>query len=118
LSDRVIYVHDLHLPTLLRGAAGAVMINSTVGLQAISYGTPVKVLGAAVYDIAGLTFQGALADFWRAPGSVDDQLYRAFRSYLLYINQANGSFAKRLAGVRSATGIRWFPGAPSPRGGA
>lgn len=115
LAERVIYVHDLHLPTLLRGAAGAVMINSTVGLQAISYGTPVKVLGAAVYDMPGLTFQGTLADFWRSPGSVDDQLYRAFRSYLLYTNQANGSFAKRLASVRSATGIRWFPGGPSPR---
>lgn len=115
LANRVIYVHDLHLPTLLRSAAGAVMINSTVGLQAISYGTPVKVLGDAVYDMPGLTFQGALADFWRAPGTVDDQLYRAYRSYLLYANQANGSFAKRLAGVRTPTGIRWFPGGGSTR---
>jgi capsule polysaccharide modification protein KpsS len=108
ISARLRYVHDLHLPTLLRRALGAVMINSTVGLQAISYGTPVKVLGDAVYDMPGLTHQGSLDTFWRAPESVDDELYRGFRSYLLHTNQANGSFALRLRGLPSPTGIRWF----------
>lgn len=108
LGDRIIYVHDLHLPTLLRSARGAVMINSTVGLQSISYGTPVKVLGDAVYDMPGLTYQGTLEEFWRAQGSVDQELYRAFRTYLLLTNQANGSFAVRLKDVPTPTGIRWF----------
>ena len=106
--DRLIYVHDLHLPTLLRRARGAVMINSTVGLQATSYGTPVKVLGDAVYDMPGLTFQGSLAEFWRDPGAVDQALYKAFRSYLLCTNQANGSYAKRLASVPTGAGVKWF----------
>jgi capsule polysaccharide modification protein KpsS len=110
LSGRVVYLHDQHLPTLLRQARGAVMINSTVGLQAISYGTPVKVLGHAVYDMPGLTSQGTLDQFWNDAGAVDDELYKAFRTYLLHANQANGSFAKRLPGVHSPTGIRWFPG--------
>jgi len=108
VSERLRYVHDLHLPTLLRRAVGAVMINSTVGLQSISYGTPVKVLGDAVYDMPGLTHQGTLDEFWRAPGSVDDELYRGFRNYLLHTNQANGSFTRPLAGVPTPTGIRWF----------
>jgi capsule polysaccharide modification protein KpsS len=112
LRDRVIYLHDQHLPTLLRHALGAVMINSTVGLQAISYGTPVKVLGDAIYDMPGLTHQGTLAHFWRAPGAVDEELYRGFRSYLLYTNQANGSFAQRLENVPEGAGIRWFRGSP------
>jgi capsule polysaccharide modification protein KpsS len=112
LSGRVIYLHDQHLPTLLRHALGAVMINSTVGIQSISYGTPVKVLGDAVYDMPGLTHQGSLAEFWRDPGVVDDDLYRGFRSYLLYTNQANGSFARRLKGVPDGAGIRWFRGSP------
>jgi capsule polysaccharide modification protein KpsS len=111
LAERVVYVHDLHLPTLLRHARGAVMINSTVGLQAVSYGTPVKVLGHAVYDMQGLTYQGGLEQFWREPGGVDDELYRAFRTYLFYANQANGSFAKRLPGMSNETGVHWFPGA-------
>jgi capsule polysaccharide modification protein KpsS len=112
LHGRVIYLHDQHLPTLLRHARGAVMINSTVGLQAISYGRPVKVLGDAVYDMPGLTYQGPLEQFWQEVGTVDEELYKAFRTYLLCTNQANGSFAKRLPGVRSCTGIRWFPGPP------
>jgi capsule polysaccharide modification protein KpsS len=112
VSDRIVYLHDQHLPTLLRHALGAVMINSTVGIQSISYGTPVKVLGDAVYDMPGLTFQGSLAEFWRAPGVVDDELYRGFRSYLLHTNQANGSFARRLKGVPEGAGIRWFRGDP------
>lgn len=110
LGDRVVYVHDLHLPTLLRHARGAVMINSTVGLQAISYGTPVKVVGDAVYDMPGLTYQGPLEEFWGHPGGVDDELYKAFRTYLLYTNQANGSFVRPLQTVRTPTGVRWFPG--------
>lgn len=110
VQDRVIYLHDQHLPTLLRHAQGAVMINSTVGIQSISYGTPVKVLGDAVYDMPGLTHQGTLAEFWRAPGVVDDELYRGFRSYLLHTNQANGSYARRLKGLSEGAGIRWFRG--------
>lgn len=107
LEGRLIYVHDLHLPTLLRRAKGAVMINSTVGLQSISYGTPVKVLGDAVYDMPGLTYQGSLAEFWRNPGSVDRALYEGFRCYLLRNNQHNGSFARPLPGVATPTGILW-----------
>jgi capsule polysaccharide modification protein KpsS len=116
LTGRVRYVHDLHLPTLLRAARGSVMINSTVGLQSIQYGTPVKVLGDAVYDMPGLTHQGSLAEFWRDPGQVDDALYQAFRTYLLCVNQANGSFAKRLPTVTTGAGIRWFPGERDDRG--
>lgn len=107
LTQRVVHVHDLHLPTLLRHALGAVMINSTVGLQAVQDGTPVKVLGQAVYDMPGLTFQGSLAEFWRSPGEVDTELYRSFRSYLLRTNQANGSFYRRLPGGSLAAGVNW-----------
>jgi capsule polysaccharide modification protein KpsS len=109
IERRVIYVHDLHLPSLLRGALGAVMINSTVGLQAIQYGTPVKVLGDAVYDMPGLTNQGPLEQFWLQPGNVDEALFKAFRAYLLRVNQVNGSFARPLADADGAAGLRWFP---------
>ncbi len=83
------------------------MINSTVGLQAVQGATPVKVLGKAVYDMPGLTFQGSLAEFWRDPGEVDAELYRAFRSYLLRTNQANGSFYRRLSDNHLAAGVTW-----------
>src|SRR5690606_27659695 len=50
---RVRYVHDLHLPTLLRSARGVVTMNSTVGTSALRHGKPVKVLGRAIYDLPG-----------------------------------------------------------------
>jgi capsule polysaccharide modification protein KpsS len=108
IASRVIYLHDPHLPTLLRKARGAVMINSTVGLQSLHAGTPVKLLGDAIYDMPGMTYAGTLDEFWRNPGSVDTTLERAFRSYLLRTNQANGSFYRPLAGaVVGPSGVRW-----------
>lgn len=95
LADRVKYVHDLHLPTLLRNAAGVVLINSTVGLSALFHSTPVKVMGEAVYDMRGLTFQQSLDRFWRRPGTVDRKLFRQFRAYLIEASQLNGSFYGR-----------------------
>ncbi len=111
IGARMRYVHDLPLPALLKHARGVITINSTVGLQSIHHGTPVKALGRAVYDLPGLTHQGSLGDFLRDPGTIDAALYRAFRRYLLEANQANGSFARRPPGTRRGTGIRWFPGA-------
>jgi capsular polysaccharide export protein len=105
VEDRVDYVHDLHLPTLLRHALGTVVINSTVGLSALLHGTPVKTLGHAVYDLPGLTFQGSLDQFWTDPGRVDRTLNRQFRNYLAATSQLNGSFYSRTAGVPTASGL-------------
>ena len=44
LDDRVVYIHDTHLPTLLKHAHGVVTMNSTVGSAALFHNTPVKVL--------------------------------------------------------------------------
>jgi len=114
LQDRLRYVHDVHLPTLLKNARGTITINSTVGLSSIHHGTPVKVMGTAVYDMPGLTYPGTLAEFFRASGAVDAQLYGAFRRYLLRVNQANGNLYRRLRTLRSGTGVRWFPGESRP----
>lgn len=118
LNGRLLSVHDLHLPTLLRHARGCITINSTAGLQALHHGTPVKAMGTAVYDLPGLAHQGTLADFLRAPGCVDAALWGAFRRWLLWHNQFNGSFYARRGGGRRGTGVRWAlqpaPLAPPP----
>ena len=82
LHERVRYIHDQHLPTLLRHARGVVTVNSTTGLQALFHETPVITLGESVYDVEGLVFGGELDDFWRQPGQVDTRLFQAFRNYL------------------------------------
>jgi capsular polysaccharide export protein len=45
--------------------------SSTVGCQALARGVPVMALGKAIYDIAGLTHQGELDEFWNAPEAPD-----------------------------------------------
>lgn len=107
VTERVLYVHDLHLPTLLKHARGTVVINSTVGLSSLHHGTPVKALGEAPYDLPGLTCQSALEEFWGAPGPVDRALYRRFRAYLLATSQLNGNFYRRLAKIGNPMGVVW-----------
>lgn len=105
VEDRVYYVHDLHLPTLLDHAIGTVVINSTAGLSSLLHDTPVKTLGHAVYSMPGLSFQGTLDEFWNDPGHIDRRLNRRFRAYLAATSQLNGSFYSRPTGARNATGL-------------
>jgi capsular polysaccharide export protein len=104
-EDRVFYVHDLHLPTMLKHALGTIVVNSTAGLSSLLHNTPVITLGRTVYDMHGLTFQGKLDEFWQAPGKVDQELNRKFRSHLLMTNQINGDFYKTHASKTSQTGM-------------
>lgn len=110
LGERLHYVHDLHLPTLLRHAKGTITINSTVGLQSLQEGTPVVTLGQAVYDFPGMMATSSLREFLADPGKVDAELVALFRSWLLHANQANGNFYVRTTDTRRGTGVRWFPG--------
>lgn len=117
ITERVMSIHDQHLPSLLDHARGVVVINSTVGFSSIHHDTPVKVCGSAVYDMKGLTFQGALDSFWQAAGDerIDRELYRRFRNYLISQTQLNGSFYKRLDIPGSYTGLVWrLPSSAAP----
>lgn len=110
VSGRIIYVHDLHLPSLLDNARGVVVINSTVGLSAIHHKVPVKVCGDAVYDLNGLAWQGKINDFWSTAGEdfeIDRKLYFRFRGYLKKHVQYNGNFYKKLDESGYQTGVRW-----------
>lgn len=105
VTERVIYVHDLHLPTLLTHAKGTVLLNSTVGISSLLHGTPVIASGHAIFNIKGLTYQGKMADFWRNPGTVDRVLNQKFRNYLKMTNQINGNFYRRTPGQKNHSGI-------------
>jgi capsular polysaccharide export protein len=63
-GDRVRFIDGGSLNDLLDMARGAVMVNSTVGIAALQAGVPVVALGAAIYDMAGLTWQDGLDTFW------------------------------------------------------
>ncbi|GAB2885611.1 capsule biosynthesis protein [Microbulbifer echini] len=96
ISGRVMYCHDLHLPTLLDHARGVVTINSTVGISALLHGVPTKVLGRCIYDLPGLTHQGSLSSFWVKAEPVDKGFFRRFRTYLYERTQVDGSFSRNI----------------------
>jgi capsular polysaccharide export protein len=96
LEKQVYYIHDQHLPTLLKACRGVVTINSTTALQAFYHRAPVKAVGAAFFDMPGLTYQGDLHSFWLNPSGLDGDFSDRFKAYLLDHGQINGSFYSKL----------------------
>ena len=92
VSERIYYVCDVHLPTLIEHSLGMVTINSTTGIQSLFRHKPVKVMGRAIYKHPGITAQISLDDFWRDYASVDMSKYDLFKNNLIYFTQLNGSF--------------------------
>jgi capsular polysaccharide export protein len=78
LVDRVHYLRGGDLDSLVRAADGIVTVNSTTGIRALQLGRPLKVLGQAIYDVPGMTFQGHLDDFWTASAPPDTTLVKDF----------------------------------------
>jgi len=98
LQGRTLYLEDGDLTALARHARGVVTVNSTVGLVALEHGTPTLALAGATYHLPGLTFQGALDDFWRAPEPPDATLFACFRRVVMHATQINGGLYCR-AGI-------------------
>lgn len=107
LQAKVHYIHDQHLPTLLKATRGVVVVNSTVGLSALGHGAPVKVCGTALYNVPGLTFQGHLGQFWHATkhAAPDAEELQRFRHALIRRTQLNGSFYKKLSNLEWNCGV-------------
>jgi capsular polysaccharide export protein len=107
LADRVETLDGGDLGRLLDGAAGAVTLNSTAGLEALRRGVPVATLGIAVYAMAGTTHQGPLDAFWRAPPRPCAATVAAMLRLMRASIQVKGNFFTpegRAAGVEGAAG--------------
>lgn len=92
LSDRVDFIDGGNLAQLCRASRGMVVNNSSAALSALGFQTPVKVLGQAFFDFAGLTDQKAVHDFWRAPQKPDQDLFARFRAHVIARSQINGNY--------------------------
>ena len=92
IRGRAVYMRKTGIAGLMERTDCLVTINSTGGLQGVMNGIPVKCLGKAVYDVAGLTFQGALKDFWSCAEKPDSKMISAYRNFLLSTCQLNGGF--------------------------
>ncbi|MBW8753570.1 MAG: capsular biosynthesis protein [Sphingomonadales bacterium] len=82
IADRVVHIDGGDLKQLSERSAGMVCVNSTSGTLALEAGTPVIVLGDAVYDVPGITHQAGLDPFWTAPEWPDAALWDAFKRSL------------------------------------
>jgi capsular polysaccharide export protein len=92
VGHRVDYIHDDNLGDLLTHCKGVITINSTVGLTAIRWNVPTKVMGKTFYDLPGLTAQVSLDAFWKESCPIDRNLCTKFFNYLVETTQINGNF--------------------------
>lgn len=93
LQTRIKYIIDLHLDLGLELSLGCILINSTTGYSAIERGIKTIALSKeAVFNIPGLTYQGALKDFWNAQEKPDQALYARFKNHVIYHSQMRGCF--------------------------
>jgi capsular polysaccharide export protein len=92
LGDRVIYLDGGDLGRLCRTAAGMITLNSTSGMQALQWHCPLKVLGIAVFDIAGLTHAGPLDSFWQDPFRPHPDDVTAFITGMAHCVHVRGNF--------------------------
>jgi capsular polysaccharide export protein len=101
IADRVDFVDGLSMSAWCADAAGLVTVNSSAGLDGLSAGLPVHTLSPAIYDVPGLTFQGALDRFWHEGTPPDPGLVSDFRKALAAAVQVRGTIYSR-AGTKAA----------------
>jgi capsular polysaccharide export protein len=82
LEGRLHYADGGDLEIMVGEARGLVCVNSTSATLALAQSTPVCTIGEAIYDIAGLTHEGHLDQFWSAPIAPEEGVYPAFRRVL------------------------------------
>jgi capsular polysaccharide export protein len=87
IDDRVVHLVEGHTPTLVRNARGVVLVNSTVGVQAIARCKPLAVLGDAIYKRPGLHHAGPLETFWTRGSGPDASQAQAFLQQLIGLTQ-------------------------------
>lgn len=101
VAARTHYLDGGSLADLCRASRGLIVNNSSAALSALGFGTPVKVLGRAFFDMPGLTDTRPLDAFWHEPVRPDPALFARFRTRVIDDTQINGGFHG--PGVRRAT---------------
>jgi capsular polysaccharide export protein len=97
IADRVHFIDGGVLESLAAAASGMVCVNSTSATVALAADTPVCTLGAAIYKMPGLTFEGHLDQFWADPPPPEPGLYAAFRRVLVDNCLVRGGLASESA---------------------
>lgn len=97
LESRLHFVDGGDLEKMVGKARGLICVNSTSATLALARGVPVCTIGKAIYDLAGLTHQGHLDEFWEQPTPPEPGLYSAFRRVLVERCLIRGGLASESA---------------------
>lgn len=97
IRDRVLFLDGGQGRRLMEapGCRGVVVVNSTMGLEALALGCPVFSLGRSPYAMPGLAVtpaEGRLDRFWSAPRPPDADLMRDFVKILHHQALVPGNF--------------------------
>lgn len=87
VDSRIMYLVEGDTPVLVKHSAGVITINSTVGVRALKSHVPLKVMGAAIYQRAGLVFEGELDEFWMKASPAKPELSINFLLQLKNLTQ-------------------------------
>ncbi|WP_434986122.1 capsule biosynthesis protein [Vreelandella zhaodongensis] len=92
LQGRIVYLESGNLNPLLKHAAGTVTVNSTVGIVSLEKQCPTFALSDPIYNLAGLTYEGTLDEFWHQPPLPSQTMFGYFRNTVMHTVQVNGGF--------------------------
>ena len=93
-KERVLYVTDIHLPSVFQKSIGTITINSTAGMSSLHHNTPTICLtDKCIYNIESITYQGKLNNFWSEAGTfkIDRKVFSNFNKYIDQHTQIVGS---------------------------
>jgi capsular polysaccharide export protein len=92
IENRAYYLRKTSIDIVFDHTDGLITVNSTGGLSAVIRGLPVMCCGKAIFNMAGLTFQGGLDRFWRETPQPCRETTSSFVAYLQAHSQINGGF--------------------------
>ena len=95
IADRVLFVESGNGVEMIRKSRAVVLLNSTMGLQALELGKPVYCVGKAVYAMPRLaenSMEDSLAAFWNAPRAPEPELLADFEKVVRCKTLINGNF--------------------------
>jgi len=105
VGHRVVYLDGGDLNQLFKGSQGIVTVNSTAALHGLKEGIPTKVLGAAIFDIKGLTSQQSLDYFWKMPSTPDPHISNSFFRLIAASIHVRGNFYSQNGSAAAASEI-------------
>lgn len=95
IRNRVHFIEGGKAHKMLHKSRGLVVLNSTIGIQALRINKPVYCLGTSIYAFSGMAInhlEMSLDDFWKNPREPEQKIVKAFERVLQTHALINGNF--------------------------